>query len=57
MLMSCFTVAALITSPSFGDMHKKLMAMSASKAQTNGSADDTRNFCEAPCHHPADADV
>ena len=33
MLISCFAAAALITSPSFGEMHKKSMPMSASKAQ------------------------
>jgi hypothetical protein len=33
MLMSCFAAAALITSPTFGEMHKKSMATSASKAQ------------------------
>ena len=33
MLMSCFAAAALITSPAFGEMHKKSMATSASKAQ------------------------
>jgi len=33
MLMSCFAAAALITSPAFGEMHKKSMVTSASKAQ------------------------
>ena len=31
--MSCFAAAALITSPAFGEMHKKSMATSASRAQ------------------------